>query len=79
MTDAAAQAKTPIPRMQSRVTHVRKLTCSFQSMGSGIAIENSKSVVMLRAALVYDSATIVRRDQQVALMDGFQRILMSVH
>ena len=48
-------------------------------MGSGIAIENSKSVVMLRAALVYDSATIVRRDQQVALMDGFQRILMSVH
>jgi hypothetical protein len=48
-------------------------------MGSGIAMENSKSVVMLRAALVYDSATIVRRDQQVALMDGFQRILMSVH
>jgi hypothetical protein len=69
----------PIPRMQSRLTQVRKLTCSFQSMGNGIAMENKMSVVMLRAALVYDSATIVRRDQQVALMDGSQSTLMSLH
>jgi len=48
-------------------------------MGSGIAMENKRSVVMFRAALVYDSATIVGRDQQVALMDGFQRTLTSVH
>jgi len=48
-------------------------------MGRGIAMEKRRSVVMFRAALVYERATIVRAGQQVAGMEGFQRTLMSVH